>query len=103
MPSRNNRQQNDRQQNNRQRKGHRRRDGRTVFRLDAAAFFERLNLLGRSQNWLAGQVGVSPAYVSLLVNGGRSPSGRIRRRMLKVLGVANSRHLFRTEDKHEPR
>ena len=83
------------------RKGHRRRDGRTVARLDAAALFERLNLLDRSQNWLAREVGVSPGYMSMLVNGGRSPSGRIRRRMLKALGVTRSHQLFKTEDKHE--
>ena len=70
-----------------QRKGHRRGDGRTVVRLDAAALFERLNQLDRSQNWLAREVGVTPAYMSMLVNGGRSPSGRIRRRMQKALGV----------------
>ena len=72
-----------------------------MVRLDAAALFERLDLLGRSQNWLAREIGVSPAYMSMLVNGGRSPSGRIRRRMQKALGVSNSRHLFRTEDEHE--
>ena len=87
--------------NNRQRKGPRRRDVRAVVRLDAAALFERLNLLDRSQNWLARQIGVTPAYVSILVNGGRSPSGRIRRRMQKALGVTRSQQLFKTEDKHE--
>ena len=73
-----------------------------MVRLDAAALFERLDLLGRSQNWLARQVGVSPAYMSMLVNGGRSPSGRIRRRMQKALGVSHSRQLFKTEVTHEP-
>ena len=72
-----------------------------MIRLDAAALFERLNLLDRSQNWLAREVGVTPAYMSMLVNGGRSPSGRIRRRMQKALGVTNSKELFKTEDKHE--
>ncbi len=83
--------------NHRQRKGHRRRGGRTGVRLDAAALFERLDLLGRSQNWLARQVGVTPAYMSMLVNGGRSPSGRIRRRMLKALGASSSQQLFNTQ------
>ena len=87
--------------NDNQRKGPRRRGRRTVIRLDAAALFERLNLLDRSQNWLAREVGVTPAYMSMLVNGGRSPSGRIRRRMQKALGVTNSKELFKTEDKHE--
>ena len=72
-----------------------------MARLDAAALFERLNQLDRSQNWLARQVGVTPAYMSMLVNGGRSPSRRIRRRMQKALGVTNSHQLFKTEDKHE--
>ena len=77
--------------NNHRRKGPRRRGGRTVVRLDAAALWRRLELLDRSQNWLAREVGVSPAYVSMLVNGGRSPSGRIRRRMRPALGVTNSK------------
>ncbi len=87
--------------NNHQRKGPRRRGRRKVVRLDAAALWRRLELLDRSQNWLAREVGVSPAYVSMLVNGGRSPSGRIRRRMRKALGVTNSKELFKTEEKHE--
>ena len=42
-------------------------------------------MLNRSQNWLAREIGISPGYVSKLVNTGRSPPGRIRRRMLKDL------------------
>ena len=79
------------------RSGHRRGGGRTVVRLDAAALWERLALLGRSQNWLAGEIGVSPSYVSKLVNEGRAPSGRIRRRMLKALGMDDFHQLFRLE------
>ena len=51
--------------------------------------------VGPLQNWLARQVGVTPAYMSMLVNGGRSPSGRIRRRMQKALGVTRSHQLSR--------
>ena len=80
------------------RKGPRRRGGRTVVRLNTAALWRRLILLNRSQNWLAREVGVSPGYMSMLVNGGRSPSGRIRRRMLKALGVDDFHELFRLED-----
>ena len=83
------------------RKGPRRSVGRTVVRLDAAALWRRLELLNRSQNWLAREVGVSPGYMSMLVNGGRSPSGRIRRRMRKALGVTNSKELFKLEDSDE--
>ena len=64
-------------------KGRRRGGGRTVVRLKRAALWERLSTLDRSQNWLAREVGVSPGYMSMLVNGGRSPSDRIRRRMLR--------------------
>ena len=54
-------------------------------------------LLNRSQNWLAREIGISPGYMSMLVNGGRAPSGRIRRRMLKALGINNFHQLFRLE------
>ena len=66
-------------QHNKRERGPRRRRGRTVVRLDTAALWERLALLGRSQNWLAREIGVSPGYVSMLVNEGRAPSGRIRK------------------------
>ena len=88
-------------QNDNKRKGPRRSVGRTVARLDAAALWRRLEMLDRSQNWLAREIGVSPAYMSMLVNGGRSPSGRIRRRMRKALGVPNSKELFKLEDSDE--
>ena len=78
-------------------KGHRRREGRTVVRLDAAALWEQLELLNRSQNWLARETGISSGYMSMLVNGGRSPSGRIRRRMLRALGVTDFHQLFKLE------
>ncbi len=87
--------------NPRQQPGPRRRGGRTVVRLDAAALRQRLQTLGRSQNWLAREIGVSPGYVSMLVNGGRSPSRRIRRRMQTALGVNNSSEIFKTEERYE--
>ena len=83
------------------RKGHRSGGGRTVVRLDAAALWTRLALLNRSQSWLAKEIGVSPSYVSMLVNGERSPSGRIRRRMLKALGVTDFKDLFNMEETDE--
>ncbi len=81
-------------------KGRRRGGGRTVVRLDTAALWERLSTLDRSQNWLAREVGVSPGYMSMLVNGGRSPSDRIRRRMLRALGFDDFDRLFTMEDRH---
>ena len=62
--------------------GPRRRRGRTVVRLDTAAVWE---------------IGVSPGYVSKLVNEGRAPSGRIRERMQKALGVNDFHQIFRLE------
>ena len=84
-----------------EKKGNRRRGGRTVVRLDTAALWKRLALLDRSQNWLAREIGISRGYLSMLVNAGRSPSGRIRHRMLKALGVTESHDLFRLEERDE--
>ena len=80
-----------------QSRGPRRRRGRTVVRLDTAALWKRLAALNRSQNWLAREIGVSPGYVSMLVNEGRTPSGRVRKRMLKALGLNDFHQLFRLE------
>ena len=82
---------------NRQRKDRRRREGRAVVRLEAAALWRRLALLNRSQSWLAREIGISPGYLSMLVNEGRAPSGRIRERMQKALGVDDFNDLFRLE------
>ena len=68
-----------------------------MVRLNREAIWERLALLNRSQNWLAREIGVSPGYISMLVNGGRTPSGRIRNRMLKALGLNDFHQLFRLE------
>ena len=78
-------------------RGPRRRRGRTVVQLDTAALWKRLTALNRSQNWLAREIGVSPGYISMLVNGGRTPSGRVRNRMLKALGLDHFHQLFRLE------
>ena len=82
-------------------KGRPRRAGRTVVRLDTAALWRRLAVLNRSQNWLAREVGMSPGYLSTLVNAGRAPSGRIRRRMQVALGITRFEELFRLEDRHD--
>ena len=72
---------------------------RTVVLLKTKAVWDRLELLGRSQNWLARETGISRGYLSNLVNEGRAPSGRIRRRMQRVLGVEDFEDLF--ELRHE--
>ena len=70
---------------------------RTVVRLKTDALWARLALLHRSQNWLAREMGISPGYLSLLVNEGRAPSGRIRRRLQEVLGVEDFDEMFTLE------
>ena len=72
---------------------------RTVVLLKTRALWDRLELLGRSQNWLARETGISRGYLSTLVNEGRAPSGRIRRRMQTVLGIKDFDELF--ELRHE--
>ena len=81
-----------------ERTGHRKRGGRAVVRLDEAVLWKRLALLNRSQSWLAQEIGISPGYLSMLVNTGRAPSGRIRERMQKALGVDDFNELFRLEE-----
>ena len=80
-------------------KGSRRtRRRRIVVRLNARALWDRLDLLNRSQRWLAREI---PGYLSMLVNEGRAPSGRIRRRMQTALGVEDFRELFDLEESNE--
>ena len=67
---------------------------RFKIRLKTPVLWRRLELLGRSQNWLARQAGISPGYLSTLVNEERAPSGRVRRRMQKALGVQDFDELF---------
>ena len=82
--------------------GRRRRGAGSTVRLDARSLWKRLALLNRSQNWLAQEIGISSGYMSKLVTAGRAPSGRIRRRMLKALGVEDFNELFRLdEEEHD--
>jgi len=73
------------------------RQERVAVRLKTPALWARLELLGRSQNWLARQVGISPGYLSTLLNEGRAPSGRFRRRIQRALGVQDFHELFELE------
>ena len=67
---------------------------RTTVRLKTTALWQRLESLGRSQNWLAHQAGMSPGYLSTLISEERAPSGRIRRRIQRALGVPDFDELF---------
>lgn len=71
---------------------------RAIVRLDARALWDRLDTLNRSQRWLAREIGVSPGYLSTLIGEGRAPSGRVRRRMQRALGVEDFGELFTLEE-----
>ncbi len=75
---------------------------RIIVLLKSQALWARLDILGRSQNWLAREIGISRGYLSTLINQGRAPSGRIRRRMQEVLGVEDFDELFALE-RHDDR
>ena len=79
-------------------RGRRKRRRQAVVRLRVEALWKRLALLNRSQNRLASQIGISSGYMSLLVTEGRAPSGRIRERMQKALGVDDFSELFELEE-----
>ena len=65
--------------------------------LKTQAIWRRLEIMGRSQNWLAHQAGISPGYLSALVNEGRAPSGCIRRRIQRALNAPDFDELFELE------
>ena len=67
---------------------------RPVVRLKSQALWARLAMLHRSQNWLADELGISRSHLSRLVNRERSASGRLRRRMQRVLEVEDFHELF---------
>ena len=62
--------------------------------LKAAAVWELLDQLGISQNQLARRCGITSGHLSHLMNGRRSPSPRIRRRLQEVLGIDDFHWLF---------
>ena len=62
---------------------------------------ERLTILGRSQNWLAREAGISPSYLSMPVNGKRAPSGCLRRRLLHILEMEEFHELFALQWVHD--
>ena len=70
-----------------------RRRERAAVRLKTRALWDRLDLLSRSRNWLAQEIGASPNYLSKLISEERAPSGRIR----DALGVRNFKEMFAME------
>ena len=62
--------------------------------LNPAAVWRRLDELDMSQNELARRCGITSGHLSLLMNGKRGPSPKLRRRLQQVLGVSNFDDLF---------
>ena len=62
--------------------------------LNPVAVWRLLDELKMSQNELARRCGITPGHLSLLMNGKRGPSPKLRRRMQEVLGVNNFEDLF---------
>ena len=65
-----------------------------VIRLRSQVLWNCLARMKRTQNWLADQLGISRSHLSMLVNHGRAPSGRLRIRMQRFLGVEDFNELF---------
>ena len=62
--------------------------------LNPAAVWRLLDELDMSQNELARRCGITSGHLSLLMNGKRGPSPKLRRRLQQVLGVSNFDDLF---------
>ena len=62
--------------------------------LNAAAVWDLQDRLDLSQNQLARLASISPSHLSQLMNGKSSPSPRVRRRLMEVLGVDDFHRLF---------
>ena len=63
-------------------------------KLKPESVWELLEQRGMSQNELARQCGITSGHLSHLMNGKRSPSPQVRRRLQQVLGVINFDDLF---------
>ena len=62
--------------------------------LNPVAVWRLPDELDMSQNELARRCGITPGHLSHLMNGKRSPSPMLRRRLQRVLGVSNFDDLF---------
>ena len=65
-------------------------------KLDDMAVRERLRRRHMTQNELAALLGITPDYLSRLLNGTRHPSPRLRRQLQETLDCAGFEELFVT-------
>ena len=81
----------------------RKRPARPRVILNRDAVWALLDELGISQNELARRCGLSSGYFSQLMNGAKSPSAKVRRKLQQVLGVTDFDRLFIIEQPGEDR
>ena len=67
-------------------------------RVNPKAIWDSIARLNMSQNEFAVKLGVSSGYMSQLVCGTRSPSPKLRRKMLEILAPLTFDDLFVVED-----
>ncbi len=79
----------------------RQRKSRPRVRLNPEAAWEHLSRRNMTQNELARAAGITAGHVSLLMNGKRSPSPGVRRRLQAALGVTDFHELFIQEPSRE--
>ena len=79
----------------------RKRPARPRVILNRDAVWALLDQLGISQNELARRCALSSGYFSQLMNGAKSPSPRVRRKLQQVLGVSDFDRLFIIERANE--
>lgn len=69
--------------------------------LNPQAVREHLSKRDMSQNDLARAASITSGHISLLMNGKRSPSPGVRRRLQAVLGVTDFHEIFLLGPSHE--
>jgi len=64
------------------------------LRVNSFAVWEYLTKQNLAQNELAKRLGISSGYMAQLINGSRSPSPKLRRKMLDVLSPLSFEEIF---------
>lgn len=64
------------------------------LRVNSYAIWEYLTKQNLAQNELAERLGISSGYMAQLISGSRSPSPKLRRKMLDVLSPLSFKEIF---------
>lgn len=68
-------------------------------RVNSLAIWEYLVRQNLAQNELAKRIGISSGYMAQLISGSRSPSPKLRRKMLEVLSPLSFEEIFLISDR----